>query len=151
MSNASNTFRNDFLEHLFQNSAIAGIGDSSGLPAAAAAGNFYLRLCTDASVADSANIGTECAYTGYVAKGIAVARTSGGFTVTGNQVKNAADALFAPCTAGSENIRYVELWKNNTGSTEADRIAFVQLTSDLPVSNGIQPKFAIEALVFTFA
>lgn len=149
MSNASNTFRNDFLKHLFQNSAIAGIGDSSGLPAAGAAGNFYLRLCTSAVAVDSATLGTECAYTGYVAKGIAVARTAGGFTVTANQVKNAADAIFGACTAGSETVRYVELWKNNTGSTEADRLAFAQLASDLAVSNGIQPKFAAESLVFT--
>jgi len=148
--NASNTFENDFLKHLFQNVAIAGIGDSAGLLASAAAGNLYLRLCTDAVTVDDATLGAECAYTGYVAKGIAVARTSGAWSITANMAKNIADLIFGACTVGSETIRYVEIWKNNTGLTESDRIAWVQLTADLLIEPGIQPKFAAEALTFTF-
>lgn len=148
--NSSATLSNDFLEHIFQNAAITGIGDSAGLLPSADAGNLYLRLCTDAVVVDNATLGTECAYTGYVAKGIAVARTSGAWTVTDDTVENAADLLFGACTVGSENIRYVEVWKNNTGTTEADRIAWVELDSDLSVSPGIQPKIASGSLVFTF-
>jgi len=150
MSKASNIFENDFLKHLFQNAAIPGIGDTAGLLPSAVAGNLYLRLCTDALAVDDATIGTECAYTGYVAKGIAVARTSGVWSVAANVAKNIADLLFGACTVGVENVRYVEVWKNNTGSTEADRIAWVQLTADLAVAPGIQPKFAAEALTFTF-
>lgn len=150
MSKSSNSFENDFLKHLFQNAAIAGIGDSAGLLPSAAAGNLYLRLCTDAVAVDDATIGTECAYTGYVLKGIAVSRSSGAWSIAANVAKNVADLLFGACTVGSENVRYVEVWKNNTGSTEADRIAWVQLTADLAVTVGVQPKFAAEALTFTF-
>lgn len=148
--NASNTFENSFLKLLFQNIAIAGIGNAGGLLAAAAAGNLYIRLCTSASVTDDANIGTECAYTGYVAKGIAAVRSAEGWTVTDNEVVNAAELTFGACTAGAETIRYVEVWKNNTGDAEADRIAWVQLTADLAISAGITPKFVAEALTFTF-
>lgn len=150
MSKASNTFENEFLSHLFQNVAIAGIGDGSGLPAAATAGDFYLRLCTDAVAVDDATIGAECAYAGYVAKGIAVARSAGGWTITGNQAVNAAEVLFAACTAGAETVKYFEIWKNNTGATEADRLTWVQLTANLAVTAGAVPRFAAGAVVVTF-
>lgn len=150
MSKASDTFENAFLKHLFQNLAIAGIGDAAGLLASAAAGNLYLRLCTSAVVVNDATIGTECAYTGYVAKGIAVVRSAAGWTVTNNQAVNAAELVFGACTAGAETIRYVEIWKNNTGATEADRIAWVQLSADFAVAAGMTPRFEAGAIVVTF-
>jgi hypothetical protein len=150
MSKASDSFENAFLKHLFQNLAIAGIGDAAGLLASAAAGNLYLRLCTSAVAVNDATIGTECAYTGYVAKGIAVVRSAVGWTVTNNQAVNAAELVFGACTAGAETIRYVEIWKNNTGATEADRIAWVQLSADFAVAAGMTPRFEAGAIVITF-
>lgn len=150
MSNTSSTFRTDILKLLFQNVALAGLGDSSGLQASAAAGTIYIRLCTDATTADSATVGTECAYTGYVAKGLAVNRSAAAWDVTANVAKNLAQILFGACTAGSENIKYVEAWKNNTGNTLADRISFCEITP-FAVSEGKQPKIEAEVLTFTFA
>jgi len=151
MSNASSTFANLLLKHYFQNAEHAGIGDSEGLQPSAAAGSFYIRLCTDAVVPDKDTIGSECTYTGYVAKGIAVARTALALSATGNVVKNAVELLFGACTLGTENARYAELWMNNTGSTEAHRIAFKQLNADIPIAPGTQPKISAEALTFTFS
>jgi len=150
MSKASDSFENAFLKLLFQNLAITGIGDAAGLLASAAAGNLYLRLCTSAVAVNDATIGTECAYTGYVAKGIAVVRSAVGWTVTNNQAVNAAELVFGACTAGAETIRYVEIWKNNTGATEADRIAWVQLSADFAVAAGMTPRFEAGAIVVTF-
>lgn len=147
---ASNTFENEILKLLFQNVAIANIGDASGLQPSATAGNLYIRLCTDAVVASDSQIGTECAYTGYVAGGVAVERSASGWSVSGSEVKNAAEVEFGACTAGSENVRYVEIWRNNTGSLEADRIAWTQLTSDVAVIIGITPKFTAESITVTF-
>jgi len=149
MSNASDTFENEFMKLLFQNVAIAGIGDAAGLQPSAVAGSLYLRLCTDATVANDATVGTECAYTGYVAKGIAVARTSGAWSVTANVIKNVAELLFGACTATPETVKYVEVWRNNTGAGLADRIAWREITP-LAVDAGDQPKFAAEVVVFTF-
>ena len=143
----SNSFENDFQKHIFQNAAIADIGNAAGLPAAGAAGNLYVRLYTSAVAVDDATIGTECVYTGYVAKGVAVPRTSGGWTVSANSVSNAAAITFGACTAGSETIRYFAIWKNNTSSADAERLYWGQLTADLAVSSGITPDFAIGALV----
>lgn len=150
MSKASDTFENELMKLLFQNLAIANIGDAAGIQPSVAAGNLYLRLCTDAVAASDAQIGTECAYTGYVAGGVAVERSASGWTIAANQVKNTAEVAFGACTAGSENIRYIEVWRNNAGNTEADRIAWGQLNSDVAVANGVTPKFAAEAITFTF-
>lgn len=151
MSNSSDNFSTDILKLLFQNIALANIGDAAGLQPSAAPGNFYIRLCTDAVVPSKSVLGTQAAYTGYAAGGLAVVRSAAGFTVTGQQIKNAADLVFGARTAGDENIRYAELWKNNSGSTIADRIAFCQLTADLAVTTGIQPKISAETLVFNFS
>lgn len=150
MSNASDNFETDFLELLFNNTTIAGIGDTTGIVGSTAAGSLYVRLCTDAVTVDDSTLGTECAYSGYVAKGEAVARTTGGWTVADNEVENTAEVSFGACTAGTETVKYLELWKNNTGATIADRLAWVELSSTLAVSAGVQPKFDAGAITFTF-
>lgn len=142
----SNSFETSLLQHLFNNAAIAKMGDATGLPAAAAAGNLYVRLYTSAVVVDDATIGTECAYTGYVAKGVAVPRSAGGWTIAGNNASNTAAVTFGACTAGSETVRYFAIWKDNVSAVDAERLYWGQLTSDLAVSTGITPEFAIGAL-----
>lgn len=138
----SNSFENQLQLHIFNNSAIAKVGDANGLVASSTAGNVYVRLYTSAATVDDANIGTECAYTGYVAKGVAVARSGSGWTVTNNSVTNAAAITFGACTAGSETVRYFAIWKDNSSSSDAERLFWGQLTADLAVSAGITPEFA---------
>lgn len=142
----SDSFENQLLLHLFNNSAIANVGDATGLPAAATAGNFYVRLYTSAIVVSDSVIGTECAYTGYVALGVAVPRSAGGWTVAGNNASNTAAITFGACTGGTETVRYFAIWKDNTTTADAQRLYWGQLTSDLAVSTGITPEFAIGAL-----
>lgn len=149
MSKASNTFRGELLDLLFKNTALAGIGDSGGLSGSSSAGNFYIRLCTDATAADAGTKGTECAYTGYVAGGVAVERSGAGFSRSSNEISNAAAVEFGAATAGSENIKYAELWRNNTGSAEADRIAWMEFSPVIAVSAGKTPRFVAGALKFT--
>ena len=143
---ASNSFETDLLELIFNNTDIADIGDAAGLQNSAAAGSFYVRLYTSAVTVDDSTIGTEAAYTGYVSGGVAVARTSGGWTISGNNVSNAAAITFGKCTAGSETIRYFAIWKDNSTGTDSHRIIWGQLTSDLAVSTNITPEFAIGEL-----
>lgn len=150
MANASDNFETDFLELLFNNTTIAGIGDTTGIVGSTAAGSLYVRLCTDATTANDSTLGTECTYTGYAAKGVAVARTSGGWTVSSNQVSNTAEVAFGACTAGTETVKYLEVWKDNTSSTISERIAWVELDSTLAVSAGVQPRFDVGAITFTF-
>lgn len=142
----SDSFETDLLNHLFNNVAIANVGDASGLPAAATVGSFWVRLYTSAVTVDDSTIGTEAAYTGYVAGGVAVARSGAGWTISGNNCSNTAAITFGACTAGSETIRYFAIWKDNSTGTDSHRLYWGQLTSDLAVSSGITPEFAIGAL-----
>ena len=93
----SNVFENDLLLLIFNNIAIADIGDVAGLRASTAAGSLYWSLHT----ADPGEAGTaitsETAYTGYAR--VAAARSGAGFTVTANSVSPPANVDFAECTA----------------------------------------------------
>ena len=95
----SNTFENDLMLLLFNNTAIADIGDAAGLRATTTAGSLWWSLHT----ADPGEAGTaitsETAYTGYVR--IAGARSGAGFVVTANSVSPGANVDFGECTAAA--------------------------------------------------
>lgn len=94
----SNAFETALLQLLFTNSNASGIGDATGLRGSSTAGSFYFALWIGDPGEDGAG-GAEASYTGYARQ--AVARSSGGFTVTGNQVVNAADVNFPAMTGGT--------------------------------------------------
>lgn len=90
----SNALENAWLLLLFNGTAIADIAENDTTSPLA---NLFLSLHT----ADPGEAGdqttNETAYTGYARK--SVARTSGGWTVTGNSVSPAANEDFGECTA----------------------------------------------------
>ena len=137
MGSKTDGFENANLLHIFNNTAIANIGDASGLQPSAAAGDLYVALMTDATTCDDTNTGTEAAYTGYAR--VAVARAGSGWTVSGNNCSNTNAVTFGICTAGSEVIRYANIYSASSGG---DRLYWGQLDNDLNVSNGITPEFA---------
>lgn len=89
-----NTIESEILALLFNATAIANIADNA---ASAPLTNLYVSLHT----ADPGEAGVqntnETAYTGYAR--VAVARTSGGWTVTGSSVSPNANIDFGQCTA----------------------------------------------------
>ena len=89
-----NTFETDILALIFNATGIADLADND---ATAPATNLSVALHT----ADPGEAGTqltsETAYTGYAR--INVARTTGGWTVTGGSVSPVANIDFAECTA----------------------------------------------------
>lgn len=140
-----NSFETSLLQLLFNNTALANIGDASGLQPSAAAGSLYLALHT-ADPGEAGNGTTsEATYTGYAR--LAVARSAGGFTVSGNTVTNAALAQFAACTAGSNTITHASICATASGTTTP--IVSGALSASLAVSAGIQPKFDIGTLSMT--
>jgi len=141
----SNAFENSLLQLLFNNVDIANIGDAGGLQNSATAGSLYLALHT----ADPGEAGdqttNECAYTSYAR--IAVARTVGGWTVSGASVTNTALAQFPECTGGSETITHVSIGVASAGASVI--LYSGALTASRSVSSGIQPQFAASALSVT--
>lgn len=142
--NLSNDAETALLKLYFQNVAIAGIGDASGILGSAVAGNLYFRLCTDAVTVTDAVLGTECAYTGYVAKGIAVARGTAKWDVTDDVLSNIDEMLWGKRTdaGATETWKYIEVWKNNTSSVIADRCFWFELNTPVAINENTVPKIA---------
>jgi hypothetical protein len=93
----SDTLENALLLLIFNNTNIANIGDATGLRGSTTPGNLYWALFTaDPGEAGSA-VTNETAYTGYAR--VAAARSSAGFTVTGNSVSPPANVDFGECSA----------------------------------------------------
>lgn len=139
----TNDFETNIAELIFNNTALANIGDGSGLQPSGTAGNFYVALYTVAP--SDAGGGTECTYTSYAR--VAVARTSGGWTVSGNNTSNTAAIEFPECTGGSETaVAFAIL----TAASDGDMLFWGDLDSNLAISNGITPSFAIGALDVNF-
>jgi len=145
----SNTTESDLLLLLFNNTNDALVGDATGLRGSTTAGSFYVALHT----ADPGETGdqttSEATYTSYAR--VAVARSSGGWTISGTaptQAANAAAINFPACTGGSTiTITHFSL---GVASSSTSKIIYSgALTSNLDVSNGVTPSFAIGALVCT--
>lgn len=134
----SNTFENDLLLLVFNNTDAALIGDATGLRGASTVGSLHVSLHTS-DPGEAGNQQTnESAYTSYAR--VAVARSGSGWTVTGNAVANAALVQFPQCTGGSETITHFAV---GTASSGTGKVLYKgALSASLAVSSGIQPQFA---------
>lgn len=145
-----NTFQSDFLKLVFQNVTAALIGDATGLVGSTGVGSLYVSLHTADPGGSGSQTTSEATYTSYAR--IAVARTSGGWTVSGSsptQVVNAATVTFPQCTGGSNMITYFAV---GTALSGAGKILYSgALNASLAVSNGITPLFNASVLVITEA
>jgi hypothetical protein len=133
------TFENDLLKLIFNATAIANIADNA---AASPLTNLYVSLHT-ADPGEAGNQSTnEATYTSYAR--VAVARTSGGWSVVANEADNVAAITFPECTGGSNTITHFAV---GTAVSGTGKILYKgALTASLAVSTGITPSFAIGAL-----
>jgi len=133
----SNTFENDLLLLIFNNVAIANIGDAAGLLGSAAAGTFWYSLHT----ADPGEAGTaptnETAYTGYAR--ISKARSGANFVVTGNSVSPGADVDFGECTA-APGAALTHFGIVNTASGAGKLLYKGTLTPNITMAVGVIPR-----------
>lgn len=135
----STTTSNNLLKLLFNATAWANLADNA---ATAPATNLYLSLHTADPGVGNSQLTNETAYTNYVR--VAVARTSGGWTVSTNTATNAALIQFAQCGASGATLTHIAI---GTASSGAGNVLYAgALNSSLTISNGIQPQFAASAL-----
>lgn len=132
----TNTFENDLLKLIFQNTAIALIGDASGLQPAGTAGSLYVSLHT----ADPGEAGdqatNEITYTSYAR--VAVARTVGGWTVTNNSVSPASAITFPSGTGGSGTATHFGVGASSSG---AGKLLYKgTITPNIVCGNGVTPQ-----------
>jgi len=141
MPKATNT-SNNLLKLLFNATAWANIADNA---AASPLTSLYISLHTADPGVGGAQTTNETTYTNY--DRVAVARTSGGWTVTANSAANTALAQFAQCGVTGATITHVAI---GTASSGAGNVLYAgALNSSLAVANGIQPQFAASALATT--
>jgi len=113
----SNTHKNEYLKLLFQNTAMANVGDASGLQPSAADGNLYVALHPSWPGLSSTQDSNEAAYTGYSRVG--VSRTgSTGWTVSTNNASNTGATTFPQCTGSPETEFFASIGKGSSGATD---------------------------------
>jgi hypothetical protein len=86
----------------------------------------------------------EAAYTGYGR--VSMARTSSGFTVSGNSATFTSAINFPPSTGGTESETYFSLAVPTSGTTCAGALVilyFGPITPSIPVSAGITPQLTV--------
>lgn len=138
------TFDNDLLKLIFNATAIANIADNA---ATSPLTNLFVSLHTADPGPGGNQTTSEATYTGYAR--VAVARTSGGWTVSSSSVTNAGTITFGACTAGSNTITHVAVGTLTSGTGKL--LYSGPLTASLAVSAGITPSFAASALTVTEA
>lgn len=129
-----NTTETEVLNYIFDSAAAAWAGNAS----------FWIALHT----ADPGEAGTattsEVAYTNYAR--VAVSRTTG-FTVTGNEVENAALIQFAQSGGSGTDCTHFSVVTTASGAGQI--IIRGALSATLPTGSGIQPQFAAGDLTAT--
>lgn len=139
----TNSLETDWIAHYFKNTAIANVGDATGLPASATTGSLYFSAHTAFPGEAGSQTTSECAYTGYTRQ--AVARNTG-FTASTNSVTNASTVSFGSKTAGTdETIFFVGVGRSASGAgtldyicpCSSDRALFTATTADVVTVPGV--------------
>jgi hypothetical protein len=108
------TYANGLLLLVFNNTALALIGDASGLQPSGTTGSLYVSLHTADPGISGDQTTSEAAYTSYAR--VAVARTAGGWTVSGATVSNTAVVSFPACTGSSSTVTFVGIGTATSGT-----------------------------------
>lgn len=130
----SNTFENDLLSLIFNGTAISNIADNA---ASSPLTNLYVALHTSDPGEAGNQSSSEISYTGY--SRVAVARTSGGWTITTNSVSPVAAIEFGEMTGGAGGtVTYASI---GTASSGTGKILYSgALTPTVTVATGVIPR-----------
>lgn len=107
------TYANDLLRLLYNATAIANVADNA---ATSPLTNIFVALHSADPGAAGAQNNNEISYTGYAR--VSVARTTGGWTVTGRSVSPVANIDFGAATAGSATAMFFSTGAAVSGATK---------------------------------
>lgn len=139
----SDAYESDILKLLFNATAIANVADNA---AASPLTNLFVALHT-ADPGEAGNQSTnEIAYTGYAR--VSVARTTGGWTVSGSAPTQAAPVAaitFPACTGGSATATFASVGAAVSG---ASKIFYSgPISPNIAVSSGVTPQLTTASTV----
>lgn len=134
------TFENDLMKLIFNGTAIANMADNA---ATSPLTNLYVSLHTADPGEAGSQTTSEATYTSYAR--VAVARTSGGWTVTANSVSPAATISFPACTGGTNTITHFAI---GTASSGAGKILYSGTVSpNIAVTTGVTPQLTTSTAI----
>jgi hypothetical protein len=137
MSAKGNTFENDVVKKIFNDTALSWDANT----------DLYVSLHTGDPGEAGSQTTSECAFGSYAR--VTVARSGAGWTCSGDTASNTATISFPECTSGSETVTHVAI---GTASSGAGQILYKgALTASRAVSSGITLQFAASALSVTEA
>lgn len=135
-----NTFENDLLDLIFNATAIANIADNA---ATSPLTSLHVSLHTGDPGEAGNQTTNESAYTSYAR--VAVARTSGGWTITANSVSPAANIDFPQATGGTETVTHFAVGTDLTGTGKL--LYSGTVTPNISVSNGVTPRLTTASTI----
>lgn len=140
MAAKGNTWAADILALLFNATPVANIAiNATSSPLT----NLYVSLHTASPTAGGSQTSSEAAYTSYAR--VAVARTSGGWTITGESVSPVSTIVFPAATGGTETEAF---WGIGTLSSGAGVLLyFGAISPTIVVSNGVTPELTTASTV----
>ena len=138
MTGTNTTFANDLLLLILEGTSIAGVAQNASAPIT----NIYLSLHT-ADPTSGTQSTSEAAYTSYARQ--AVARTSGGWTVSTNTAVPVANINFPAATGGSETESYAGIGSVSSGN---GLLFFAgSISPTIPVSSGVTPSLTTASIL----
>jgi hypothetical protein len=134
-----NTFENDWLKLIFQAVAIANLAQDGVSPLTV----LEVALHSGDPGEGGDQTTSEIVYTGYAR--VAVARTSGGWTVSANSVSPAANIDFPACTGLTDTATYFSVGTAHTG---AGKILYSgAISPSISISNGVTPRLTTASAI----
>jgi len=131
----SNAFETDILELFFNGTALADLAENDG---SSPATNLYVSLHTSDPGETGSQTTNETSYTSYAR--VAVARTSGGWTVSSGAVVPAATISFPACTGSTATITHFGVGTAASGTGYLMYSGTV--TPNISVSSGVTPQLS---------
>lgn len=140
MAGKSDTFENDWLKLVFNATAIASLADNAGTTPLT---NLFVALHS----ADPGEAGTqatnEVAYTSYAR--VTIARTSGGWTVTGSSVSPVATISFPACTGSTATATHFSVGAAVSGASKYFYAGAISPT--ISISTGVTPQLTTASTI----
>jgi len=136
----SNTFENAQLLLWFNATAIANLADNA---ASSPLGNLFVALHTADPGEGGTQATSECAYTSY--SRVTIARTAGGWTVSGNSVSPVANIDFPACTGGTETATYASVGVAVSGASTI--LYSGAISPSISISSGVTPRLTTASTI----
>lgn len=136
----TNAWETDLLELLFNATALANVADNA---ASSPLTNLYVSLHTADPGEAGSQTTSEATYTSYAR--VAVARNSGGWTVTGNSVSPVSTISFPACTAGTNTITHFGVGSLTSGAGYLFYSGTV--TPNISISSGVTPQLTTASTI----